>query len=502
MITYVPDGEDITLDRILYVFDHTKQVKTTKESYSPYYDATLVEKGNPYHEPAGTSTGGQFAHSPITTSQHYGDERKDGKVSQNILSGWDGDRYSVASMGLYNYNQGIGELDVIKDGGEVVGVACLGVYAYPVKGTPMGSGDYTELGYMATKRSGYGRASMKHAAESARKRNAGIYLKAVPSAVGFYEAIGMHKMDGVERGYYWTYKELEHLFESVIKEPTNGVFVNGFIATKESYSSYYDIALTEKGNPYHEPAGSPDGGQFAHGPGTAKTLAEAEQWVKDNTGADCKYRGISVDDANTMNTVLADELSRGRFPITSIVSGAPKTVLMNVDFNNNLKYNAKNITERTDHKPEGWESEIQRYEVAIGSLRKQYDSVPETDHRFRMQIANQMAKYTSVVDSIKDRVKYGEEYVPFSVSSTKATRKESLESTMRHEIAHMRFNNISGRDKGEIALWYQSRGTVFPTQYSRKLKEEWFAESFALYRDGKHNKIDKRLLEYFRGNYK
>lgn len=78
------------------------------------------------------------------------------------------------------------------DNGELVSIALLTLDHKGPAGLP--AGDYVTVEYLATKRSGYGRDTMKRIIEWARSQTFSVVLTALASAMGFYQAIGMNRV--------------------------------------------------------------------------------------------------------------------------------------------------------------------------------------------------------------------------------------------------------------------------------------------------------------------
>jgi HK97 family phage portal protein len=88
----------------------------------------------------------------------------------------------------------------MQEGDELVGMAS--VYESEARGT-------TQLGFLATKRPGYGAHMMKKVAQEAVAADSGgLELVASADAVGFYEKIGMHLKNPGGQIYYWTKEEV------------------------------------------------------------------------------------------------------------------------------------------------------------------------------------------------------------------------------------------------------------------------------------------------------
>ena len=154
-------------------------------------------------------------------------------VPDSIVADWEGSRYSVARMALYNYRQGISDLITLEEEGETVGLASIG-YSNTYNPFPGIKGAYVNVSYVATARRGYGRQTMNAVVAAATDRNAGIYLKSTPDAIGFYKAIGMQSVKGQERTFYLPMSEKSQSAKARFHEkaqpyelePEDGVFVD------------------------------------------------------------------------------------------------------------------------------------------------------------------------------------------------------------------------------------------------------------------------------------
>jgi len=195
-------------------------------------------KANPSQArvPAGSPQGGQFTSGgggglagsirPNMTVEEKTDRKKQ-PVEKAVAYGWEGARGGVASMGIYNYNQGMDDLVTISEGRELKAISTLSVTRW-VNPYPDVQGNYREIGYLATKERGYGRAMMEAAMQVAKREGQGVFLKSVEKAVGFYEAIGM-KRSTQERVFYFTPEDVANQVKQDIDalEPDDGVFCDG-----------------------------------------------------------------------------------------------------------------------------------------------------------------------------------------------------------------------------------------------------------------------------------
>jgi hypothetical protein len=87
--------------------------------------------------------------------------------------------------------------------------------------------------------------------------------------------------------------------------------------------------LESAGNPYHEPAGTEKGGQFAHAPGSSApkftSIKDAEDWAKDNIAHDVDFKlAGSLDDVQTVVENVSDLLKEYDLLDVSSITGARK----------------------------------------------------------------------------------------------------------------------------------------------------------------------------------
>lgn len=108
-----------------------------------------------------------------------------GGVSREELISWGGSRGRTAKD-AYDSIDLDGKGFVMKSGGEVVGIASLGTGIASI-----GTSSNVSLDYLATREGGHGVKMMQEVTRRASSQGRGLELKALPTAVGFYEKIGM-----------------------------------------------------------------------------------------------------------------------------------------------------------------------------------------------------------------------------------------------------------------------------------------------------------------------
>jgi len=118
-------------------------------------------------------------------------------------------------------------LITLKDGGELVGVAAF---------NSRGREGETHLGYLATKRSGYGERMMLEAAKVAKANKQVLSVHSTQKSKGFYKQLGMKPFDKINMkqrhpnglSIRWPKKEVSKFINKVNKgiadEPDDGVF--------------------------------------------------------------------------------------------------------------------------------------------------------------------------------------------------------------------------------------------------------------------------------------
>ena len=194
--------------RLAWVHDLDVEQKTRKQPLQVWfkwgnwaasddaeYDMALAEvevaaRLNPYHEPAGSSKGGQFAKAPGGGGALAvaGMSATEAQAALGDVASWEGPRRKYAreaclTAARRRYCAGL----AMRYGKELVGVAALDQ-----------SGDRLFVDFMATKRPGYGREMMKAICRRAAAQGQRVTLAATPASRGFYERIGMRARFGVD----------------------------------------------------------------------------------------------------------------------------------------------------------------------------------------------------------------------------------------------------------------------------------------------------------------
>jgi hypothetical protein len=138
--------------------------------------------------------------------QNYPEGKVPPKVLNDIKSSWKDDRRDVAVGTIISRSKN--DISIVKDGDEIVGVLGLrpSRSVFPPEGVP--KGNYIYIDGIATKRGGYGEQVMQVAIDKAKASNSGILLTANNDVTGFYEKIGMTRLEKNSRTFYWTPKEV------------------------------------------------------------------------------------------------------------------------------------------------------------------------------------------------------------------------------------------------------------------------------------------------------
>jgi hypothetical protein len=142
-----------------------------------------------------------------TSRKDYTGGKTPPKILADIKSTWQGDRRDVAVGTIISRSKN--DITIVKDGDEVIGV--LGIRPPRVSFVPEGipKGNYVYIDGIATKRSGYGEQVMQIAIEKAKASNSGIFLTSNNDITGFYEKIGMTRLEKNSRTFYWTPKQVQ-----------------------------------------------------------------------------------------------------------------------------------------------------------------------------------------------------------------------------------------------------------------------------------------------------
>jgi hypothetical protein len=145
---------------------------------------------NPYHEPAGSPVGGQFAKAPGGGGALAvaGMSATEAQAALGDVASWEGPRRKYAreaclTAARRRYGDGL----AMRHDGELVGVAALDQ-----------SGGRLFVDFLATKRPGYGREMMKAICQRAAAHGQRVTLAATPASRGFYKRIGMRARFGVD----------------------------------------------------------------------------------------------------------------------------------------------------------------------------------------------------------------------------------------------------------------------------------------------------------------
>jgi hypothetical protein len=225
---------------------------------------------------------------------------------------------------------------------------------------------------------------------------------------------------------------------------------------------------------------------------SAKNIKDAETFAFEKGVKKVSYKGLSINDANAINKSLALEMGEGNLELLHISKDMehPSAYMEASSPRKLIHFNAKEM-KNVKFGNEDFNSKINEYQFAVKSLQKQYDST--SNKKLKAKLYNQISDYDIEIMTLQERQSSGARLLKWGAQEYASTKDEAIGMLFRHETGHLRFGKLPDKTKLHIKEIFKT--TEFYTDYSKTSAEEYFAESFSLFRYGHHDKVDERLLK-------
>lgn len=232
-----------------------------------------------------------------------------------------------------------------------------------------------------------------------------------------------------------------------------------------------------------------------------KSTAECEDYVGE--WADADFSKLSIKDANAFAWAMRDErLAGGKMNIRTITSKMERrnAAAEWEPVNHKLHYSQTNVKRIGEPVLETAAERVTRLET----LAAQWDAWMQADKAAGQYIVRNARNARAVnreLAEAKLAFAEGRAALPFNAFNYAHDRSEAVRILWTHELGHMR-STQRGDLQPMVEGWFDHVASSpeaprFASDYSRKNAEEWWAESFSLWRYGRGDLIDHRLRDLF-----
>nr|HIL75216.1 hypothetical protein [Rhodospirillales bacterium] len=224
----------------------------------------------------------------------------------------------------------------------------------------------------------------------------------------------------------------------------------------------------------------------------AKNKRQAELFAINQGVKDVSFKGVTLEDANAINKSLAAEIEKGGLDLSHMsnkmtLKGAYMEASASGKF---IHFSPKALSDITFGDKNILESRMADYKSGVQSLNKMYAEA--TDKKLKARIYGKISDYEIEIEILKEKAAGGD-LLKWGAQEFAQTREDAVGMIFRHETGHLRFGKLPSQTKERIKEIFKS--AEFSTEYSKTNPEEYFAESFSLFRYGHKDKVDDKLLK-------